>query len=178
MSSFTLAVVVSAIAILCRGNYDVVTRSSVVPGKSDFLRVNHKNTNHRNQHITATAKEERPDYKRSLPAESRYKKTIKVWLTAYSSTPDQTDGMPWETSLGTRPRHGIVATNLLPLGTRLKIPEIFGERVFVVEDRMHPRKRRCVDIWMRTRREAKIFGKRRTVIVLVGNAHAIGKEKS
>ncbi len=84
--------------------------------------------------------------------------TREVWITAYSSTPDQTDDTPFITASGTRVRDGIVATNLLPFGTKIQIPELFGDKVFTVEDRMHERKTNNVDIWMETRSEALRFG--------------------
>lgn len=89
---------------------------------------------------------------------------IPVVVTAYSSTPDQTDDTPFITASGKSVRSGIVATNLLPMGTKIKIPLIYGDRVFVVEDRMHPRKTYQVDIWFASTWEAKSFGVKRTYI--------------
>lgn len=90
--------------------------------------------------------------------------TMSVVVTAYSSTPEQTDSTPFITASGKRVRDGIVATNLLPMGTKIKIPRVYGDRVFVVEDRMHPRKNRHVDIWFPTYWEAKTFGVKYTYI--------------
>src|SRR3989344_3213041 len=59
--------------------------------------------------------------------------------TAYSSTPDQTDDTPFITAKGTTVRDGIIAANFLPFGTRIKIPDIYGDKIFVVEDRMNRR---------------------------------------
>ncbi|HEY4509867.1 MAG TPA: hypothetical protein VJC15_02670 [Candidatus Paceibacterota bacterium] len=99
----------------------------------------------------------------------RVTKTMRVFVTAYSSTPEQTDDTPFITASGKLVRDGIVATNLLPLGTRIKIPEIYGNRVFVVEDRMNPRNDQHVDIWFPTYWEAKYFGiKRASIMVLEG----------
>ncbi|MEK7566785.1 MAG: hypothetical protein AAB527_01470 [Patescibacteria group bacterium] len=92
---------------------------------------------------------------------------IEVWLTAYSSTPDQTDSTPHITASNTKVRHGIVAANFLPLGTEIQIPEVFGDKVLVVEDRMHRRKTDFVDVWMPTRQDAKNFGIRRAKIIIV-----------
>ena len=64
-------------------------------------------------------------------------------------------------------RNGIVATNLLPFNTRIKIPELFGDRIFIVEDRMHRRKTDFVDIWMETKNEAKKFGIARAEILIL-----------
>jgi len=93
--------------------------------------------------------------------------THRVWVTAYSSSPDETDDTPFITALGTQVRDGIVATNLLPFGTKLKIPALFGEKVFVVEDRMHRRKKNIIDIWMPSKAEALRFGASYTDVVIV-----------
>ena len=94
-------------------------------------------------------------------------KTRKIWITAYSSTPEETDDTPFITASGKLVHEGIVATNILPLGTRIKIPALYGEKIFVVEDRMHPRKRNNVDIWMPTTRSAVLFGAVFTDIVIL-----------
>jgi len=86
-------------------------------------------------------------------------KTIKMIATAYSSTPDQTDDTPFVTASGKEVEEGIVANNLLPFGTRIRIPDVYGDKVFVVEDRMHKRKGKyMVDIWMSETQLAKNFG--------------------
>jgi len=90
--------------------------------------------------------------------EKTYKK-IKVIVTAYSSTEWQTDDTPFITANGSTVREGIVANNMLPFGTEIKIPELYGNKVFTVEDRMHTRKGSYwVDIWFPTLEEAKAFG--------------------
>jgi len=91
-------------------------------------------------------------------AEAAEFKPYWVWVTAYSSTPEETDDTPFITAKGTPVRRGIVATNLFPFGTLLKIPALFGDEIFVVEDRMHIRKENFVDIWMPSKEEAINFG--------------------
>ena len=91
----------------------------------------------------------------------------KVWVTAYTSTPEETDDTPFITAMGTKVRDGIIATNLLPFGTHVRIPKLFGNKVFVVEDRMHPRKKNFVDIWMDSKQDAKEFGIAYTDIVVL-----------
>lgn len=89
----------------------------------------------------------------------KVKKTIWLTVTAYSSTVDQTDGDPFTTASGARVRDGIIAHNGLPFGTRVRFPDKFGEKVFVVQDRLHPRKGYYIaDIWMETREQAKQWG--------------------
>ena len=83
---------------------------------------------------------------------------IVVSTTAYSSTPDQTDDSPFITALGTRVRDGIIATNFLPFGTKIKIPQLYGDRVFVVEDRMNRRYWYTIDVWFPDRAGALEFG--------------------
>ena len=98
---------------------------------------------------------------------NRMPTSMNVWVTAYSSSPDETDSTPFITASGTRVRDGIVATNILPIGTRIMIPEHFGDKEFVVEDRMHSRKTNNVDIWMPSKQKAKNFGIAFTSIVVV-----------
>jgi 3D (Asp-Asp-Asp) domain-containing protein len=81
-----------------------------------------------------------------------------VYITAYSSTPDQTDSTPFITASNKHVRDGIVAANFLPFGAKIKIPSVFGDKIFVVEDRMNARYARRVDIWFPTRQEALNFG--------------------
>ena len=101
------------------------------------------------------------------PPEPVVKEALLLWVTAYSSTPEETDDTPFVTAANTAVRHGIVATNMLPFGTRVKIPTIFGNEIFVVEDRMHERKVGFLDIWMPTKEQATKFGiKKAGVLVL------------
>ena len=102
----------------------------------------------------------------TIKAEVKKTETQKIWVTvtAYSSTPEQTDNTPFITAKGTKVRDGIVAANFLDFDTKVKLPEIFGDKVFVVEDRMHPRFSDRIDIWFPDTETAKSFGKRRTII--------------
>ncbi len=95
------------------------------------------------------------------------KRRINVFVTAYSSTPCQTNGDPFITASGTSVRDGIVATNLLPFGTKIRIPQVYGDKIFVVEDRMHPRNSVHVDVWFSTYWAAKSFGVKRTYIEIL-----------
>lgn len=93
-----------------------------------------------------------------IPVADAPVKTLSVTMTAYSSTPDQTDDTPFTTANGTHVRDGIVATNALPFHTRVRFPDLFGDKVFVVEDRMNARYTTRMDIWMTTRKQAMDFG--------------------
>jgi len=90
-----------------------------------------------------------------------------VTLTAYSSTVSQCDASPFITASGTRVHEGTVAANFLPFGTKIKIPELYGDRIFVVEDRMSNRFWYVVDVWMPTYNEAIQLGRRQAKIVII-----------
>lgn len=92
---------------------------------------------------------------------------IKVDLTAYSSTEDQTDSTPFIAASGKHVYDGIVAANFLPFGTKIKIPSLFGDRIFTVDDRMNKRFQNRVDIWFADRDSAINFGLKTAVIEIV-----------
>lgn len=96
--------------------------------------------------------------KTNPPVVKKPTRKIKIVVTAYSSTPDQTDSTPFITASGSRARDGVVANNSLPFGTRVKFPQIFGDKIFVIEDRMAPKNSHKADIWMPTRQMALNFG--------------------
>jgi len=97
-------------------------------------------------------------------------KTLGMLITAYSSTPDQTDSTPFITASGTKVKDGIVANNLLPFGTKIKIPDLYGDKVFTVEDRMHSRKSGYqVDIWLPEKSQAVNFGVKKAFIEVISN---------
>ena len=85
-------------------------------------------------------------------------KTIYVNVSAYTSTKNQTDGSPYVTAVGTPVRDGILAANFLPIGTVVRLPDKFGDKLFVVEDRMDERFSLQVDVWMSDQEKAKKFG--------------------
>lgn len=85
-------------------------------------------------------------------------RSVKVKVTGYSSRIEETDDTPHITASGTQVRSGVVAANWLPFGTKLRIPELFGDKVFVVEDRMHKRNGDKLDIWFPTTKDALRFG--------------------
>lgn len=95
-------------------------------------------------------------------------RVLEVVITAYSSSLDETDETPHLTAAGTRTRDGVIANNCLPFGTEVKIPEIFGDKTFVVEDRKNSRYGcNWIDLWQPSKEEAKKFGIAREVTVLV-----------
>ncbi|HVO28630.1 MAG TPA: hypothetical protein VMT81_01455 [Candidatus Paceibacterota bacterium] len=88
-------------------------------------------------------------------------------VTAYASVPDETDDTPFITANGTRVHDGIVASNILPFGTQIQIPAIFGDKIFTVEDRMSTRIKNTIDLWMPTVSAAIRFGAERANIVVL-----------
>ena len=97
-------------------------------------------------------------------------KTVEVLVTAYSPTTWETDEDPFITASGTYVRDGTVANNSLPFGTRIMLPEIFPDKVFVVEDRMHWRKsNNHVDVLFLSRQEALNFGAKITKMEILSN---------
>jgi 3D (Asp-Asp-Asp) domain-containing protein len=83
-------------------------------------------------------------------------------MTAYNSEVGQTDDSPCITANGFNVcKHGVedtIAANFLPMGTKVKIPELFGDRIFIVRDRMNQKHPNRVDVWMKDRQSAMKFG--------------------
>jgi len=94
-------------------------------------------------------------------------KTVEVTVTAYSSREGETDSTPFTTAAGTTVRTGVVAANWLPLGTKVRIPEIFGDQVFTVEDRMARKHNSRLDVWFPDTSDALRFGVRRTRVEIL-----------
>jgi 3D (Asp-Asp-Asp) domain-containing protein len=85
-------------------------------------------------------------------------------ITAYSSTVGQTDDTPFIMASGNHVYNGAVAANFLPLGTLVKFPELHGNKIFTVEDRMNKRFGDRIDIWFEAKTEAKSFGLKYTKV--------------
>ncbi len=96
----------------------------------------------------------------SRPAYAPSKRSTYITVTSYNSVPEQTDSTPFTTAMGTRTRDGVVATNDLPFGTKVRFPDLYGSKVFVVEDRMNARYSHHVDIWSDNIQFSKHFGAR------------------
>ena len=96
----------------------------------------------------------------SLLAKNEFssKRSVAVVVTGYSSEEGQTDDTPFITASGNTVRSGIVAANWLPLGAKVRIPDVYGNQVFTVDDRMHPKNDEKMDIWFQSREEALKFG--------------------
>ena len=105
-----------------------------------------------------------------VPVEEARPKTLKticVASTAYTSRIEECDGDPFITADGSDVADGIVATNILPFGTKIRIPTVFGDRIFEVHDRMNARYSYRVDIWMKDIKQARAYGLKRSVAIEV-----------
>ena len=83
-------------------------------------------------------------------------------ITAYNSEVGQTDNSPCTTANGfnvcVHGEEDTIAANFLPFGSKVRIPNLFGDRIFVVRDRMNSRFHERVDVWMINKMDAKKFG--------------------
>lgn len=106
----------------------------------------------------------KPVFENSLPQnndrEVEFKR--KYVITAYNSEVAQCDSTPCITANGFNVcEHDIedtVATNMFKFGTKIRIPELFGDRVFIVRDRMNSRYTHRIDVWMKKISHAKMLG--------------------
>ena len=92
-------------------------------------------------------------------------------LTAYNSEAYQTDASPCTTAnMFDVCEHGVedtIAANFLRFGTKVRIPDLFGDRIFIVRDRMNKRYPNRVDVWMINKDDALKFGTRRAQIEII-----------
>lgn len=150
------------IAILAIGGLEIILPKT---SEADFLLDNYA-------YLTnlATTQDNTILSKSNLVESYQVKKKVKMVITAYSSTPDQTDSTPFITASGNTVKDGIVANNLLPFGTKVRIPELYGDEIFVVQDRMNQRKGIYhLDIWFDNQLEAKNFGSELTYVEVLAN---------
>ncbi|PIR41961.1 MAG: hypothetical protein COV30_01090 [Candidatus Yanofskybacteria bacterium CG10_big_fil_rev_8_21_14_0_10_37_15] len=99
------------------------------------------------------------------------KKKIQVTVTAYSSTPWQTDDTPCITSTGfdvcNKTKNVIAVSRDLvrSLGyhKQVLLPDLFGSTVFHIEDTMNARFTNRIDVHFDSTNEAKEFGLKRNV---------------
>ena len=90
--------------------------------------------------------------------DSEPRREMWVVATAYSSDPAQTDASPCTPAMNFdlctyNEENGIentIATNFLALGTQVKFPELYGDKIFVVRDRMNARYNGTnrIDFWI------------------------------
>ncbi|MBT3539249.1 3D domain-containing protein [Candidatus Parcubacteria bacterium] len=92
-------------------------------------------------------------------------------MTAYSSEAAQTDSTPcipadWTYNLcehyEDEGAQDTIAANFLPLGTKVRFPDLYGDKIFTVRDRMNARYGNARgDFWMPERQLAVDFGVQR-----------------
>jgi 3D (Asp-Asp-Asp) domain-containing protein len=89
-------------------------------------------------------------------------KTIYTTVTAYSSSVDECGIDPFTMASGERVFDGAIAHQYLPFNTKVRFPEVFGEKIFVVKDRLGPQFTSYyhVDMWVHSKAEAKAWGAR------------------
>lgn len=97
-------------------------------------------------------------------------------ITAYNSVPGQTDDTPFIAATGKRVHDSMIAANKLPFGTKVVIRDLFGDKVFIVEDRMNSRYGLGrMDVWMESVPEARKFGVQRVEVEIYYPKKAVVK---
>lgn len=113
--------------------------------------------------------------------------------TGYNSMESQTDSTPFTTATGTRTRFGVVAVSRdllgmdLPYGSLVRIRDLGAyhtgngvgafqrlldeQQLFVVEDTMHARKSKQIDVWFERYDTAVNWGVRKVEVELVRYGH-------
>jgi 3D (Asp-Asp-Asp) domain-containing protein len=103
------------------------------------------------------------DFTNNLPiADFKVIKTSQRVITAYNSEAGQTDNSPCITANGfnvcKHSQENVIAANFLPFGAKVRVPELFGDKIFTVQDRMNPRHHNRIDVWMVEKSDAIQFG--------------------
>ncbi len=102
-------------------------------------------------------------------------KTQYVDITAYTSAVEECDSDPLIAADGSIVFDGMAAANFLPFGTKFRLPDYFGDKIFEVRDRMNTRYTYRIDLWMSNKKAAKEWGikhKTKVEIIEMGtNAH-------
>ena len=99
-----------------------------------------------------------PEIKFPQAADRKIVRTYRVTATAYSSTRAQTDSTPFISASGVHVFDGMIAANFLPFGAKVRLPDLYGDKQFIVLDRMNQRYSHRVDIWIDSYHKAKQFG--------------------
>ena len=110
---------------------------------------------------TSTIATSTPDKATSTP-KIKVISTSEHVITAYNSDVAQTDSDPCTTANGfnvcRHDKEDTIAANFLKFGTKVKIPSLFGNRIFIVRDRMNSKHPERVDVWMKHYKDAINFG--------------------
>lgn len=123
------------------------------------------NLSEKQENLVKNITEEKSSFINKLPENKdviKVKQSSYRVITAYNSEIGQTDNSPCITATGFDVcKHGIedtIAANFLSFGSKVKIPELFGERIFIVRDRMNTRFSDRVDVWMIKKTDARKLG--------------------
>jgi len=178
IKKLTLSVVLLTMLILTSNsaNAGYFSDNSHVDANMDFLR-NTMNKNTSIEDIQEQTSVATPAPKaKTIKTASKVNPlaTLMVIASAYSSTPHQTDDSPFITANGEHVYWGGVAANILdtnnrniPFGTKLMIPDLFGDQIFTVNDRMNRRYKNNLDVWFSDTADAREFGRKTIKIVIV-----------
>jgi len=94
--------------------------------------------------------------RKPLPPQTVIARSYKATVTAYTVG----DGSGWYTADGTRVSFGVLACPYsLKFGTRIKIRDLYGDKVFKCHDRSATREG-LFDVWVSTFKEAYSVGRR------------------
>ena len=122
-----------------------------------------------------------------VPTAQRSGPSYMLKSTAYNSHSSQTDRTPFITATGARTRFGVIALSRdmlrsVPYGSLVRIEDLgawgsgrgrgtynrmLSGVLFQVEDTMHPRKVRTVDVWFYSRSQALQWGARQVKLTIV-----------
>ena len=91
-----------------------------------------------------------------------------ITSTGYNSEVGQTDNSPFITANGEHVYWGGAAANFLPFGTKIKIPDYYGDQIFTINDRMNRRYWERVDVWFPEKPDALKWGVRKIKIEILG----------
>ncbi|MFA4954977.1 MAG: hypothetical protein WC641_06715 [Patescibacteria group bacterium] len=101
------------------------------------------------------------------PSVEQKVRVMQTSATAYTSSVEECDDTPFITADGSHVRDGIIAANFLKFGTKVRIPDLYGDKIFEVHDRMNKRFPNRIDVWMTTKSEARQFGVKRNIKIEV-----------
>ena len=122
-----------------------------------------------------------------VPTAQRSGPSYMLKSTAYNSHSSQTDRTPFITATGARTRFGVIALSRdmlrsVPYGSLVRIEDLgawgsgrgrgtynrmLSGVLFQVEDTMHPRKIRTVDVWFYSRSQALQWGARQVKLTII-----------
>ena len=128
-------------------------------------------TDNKQVDVVAELKEENmKSFNPALPFGYRIAREVVSEVSGYNPVPEQTDATPCTTASGKNicdREVDVVAANWLKFGTKIRIPEYFGDRIFTVEDRMNPRYPNNTDVLFYDKQEARKFGRRALVVQIL-----------